>query len=282
MDNINNNEPVCYVILTTVRSGSSLLCDLLKNSGIFQCPHSHYEILYSEALKEQCPKQCKGNIHEYFSTALKLSSMQYKNKIIQGLKILSVQLQELSRSFDNSLKDFTHILPINTKFILLNRHNIHDQAISFYKAMYTGVWSGETEDQVFFNGAAIDNVFWLLKRRKKYLNNFIVQNSLYPKEIEYETFVHDFEGTIKSIFDYLELPAPQNKIIKTRFVRQYDSLSKSLSHQYSIYTKKTVIERKFKWLFYILLQVLYKLSAILRKNSRIYSKFIDFLKRKIR
>jgi len=223
-------------------------------------------------------KHTNISINNYFSLAHNMSTMKNHGYTIRSYKILATQIETLKREFDITSEEFIKQFPPETKYILLNRNNILDQAISHYKARFTGQWQGQNSKHVNFNGPAIDSSRWHLEKGKNSLLEIISICGIQPLIINYESMEKDIVNTIKSIFKYLELEYSKSISLTTKFVRQRDSVSEDIKKQYISYLKKSQFERKFRWIGYKLLIELYKTSAFFRRKSKLYSRIISYIK----
>lgn len=115
-----------YLIAMTPRSGSTLLCDLLSNTGLAGKPN---EFLNPNYIIQRLPKYSdKNSLAEVFSKSIDYTMS--KNKIF-GIKASYYQAEPFIES-----NLFDKLLP-NIKIINLFRRNILKQAISLFIAAET-------------------------------------------------------------------------------------------------------------------------------------------------
>lgn len=126
-----------YWILTTPRTGSNRLCQLLNNTGLFE----HY-------WEEYLNNEYHPDITKYFNSPLLL--LNNYNKLYCN-KVHYYQLRQfclINDNFDFIIKKFPNI-----KFIYLYRKDIIKQVVSLYIASYTKIWAirNKKDQNVFFS-----------------------------------------------------------------------------------------------------------------------------------
>lgn len=147
---IQFKERKALVILTTQRSGSTMLCDDIKNLGVLGTPNEHFfDILYQ--LKGKTGEELvdhftsNGNLYnsEFYSIKLMYNYLpefgywvSNRNKPY-GSSINEEIYREFSiRFFLEKFEDIT--------FIYLKRKNKFEQAVSHYRAIKTNIWHKRT------------------------------------------------------------------------------------------------------------------------------------------
>ena len=138
-----------YMICTSPRSGSTLLCRMLQNTGVAGVPESYFHTpSLAGWLKEY------GMPAEAFATPLKATQAVVDAALVEGTGTSSVFGLRMQRhSFDFFMRQLDLLYPSlssdserikaafgPTKFIHLTRADKLDQAISFVKATQTGLW----------------------------------------------------------------------------------------------------------------------------------------------
>lgn len=128
-----------YIICFVNRSGSSYLCEMLCRAGLgypqeYYHPYGHKERYehWSKKLPEygeKLPYTAEESAEEYFKALLDMQ------KPTAGIACTS-------GSYDQMHKEVGKILDqIKPKYIMLTRRDRLRQAISWYRAEYTGMWS---------------------------------------------------------------------------------------------------------------------------------------------
>ena len=138
-----------YIICTSPRSGSTLLCKLLAATGKSGMPDSHFHapsvskwLGYWDLSREQFSSQRKA-LKAAFDAARAIGT---GNTGIFGLRLqrhsCDYFFQQLAILHQNYANDKQRIEAAfsNTLFIHLTRENKLDQAISYIKATQSGLW----------------------------------------------------------------------------------------------------------------------------------------------
>jgi LPS sulfotransferase NodH len=138
-----------YVICTSPRSGSTLLCTLLSDTGIAGHPDSHF---HTAALRDWLADYALApddfaNEHAQLTAVFDAARARGTGDTgIFGLRLqrhsLAFLMQQLSLLYPNCTSDHQRFQAAfaNTLFIYLTRADKLDQSISFVKATQTGLW----------------------------------------------------------------------------------------------------------------------------------------------
>lgn len=226
-----------YIICTTPRSGSWLLCDGLSSTSLAGNPREWFNIFeeqrhrawwrmdhsadltYATYLDLATAESTTGNgvsgikLHYYqFAELLK------KIAAIEGLRGLS-DAQLMSRTFPNA------------KYLWLTRRDKVRQAISLHLASSSGEWwamdgattnrrEGETDDPDFEPYGVARREASLVENDSKW-RAYFQDNSIIPLVVHYEDLVADFPRTIVSVLRWLGVPnADANVVAPSRLQRQ--------------------------------------------------------------
>jgi LPS sulfotransferase NodH len=180
-----------YIICTTARSGSNLLCDYLKNTQIAGCPA---EFLNPDVIR----RGAYGKRFEYideFSTEKYLTWLtanQLSPNDVFGMKIL--------------FEDFEHFIGFpafqelfhSSKILFLRRRNKIKQALSYYFAEATGQWVASdaarmpTADVPYSFTAIQQHLARIANQEARWLVNFNSLGQEYS-ELFFEDFTHSPE-----------------------------------------------------------------------------------------
>jgi len=285
MKNRNSKEKINYLICATPRSGSSLLCNLMANTGILG--KNNTERISTDLIIsiDWNKKDLTGFFEELFeSTSTPDEVSGFK---IQGhqIKNLVKELNKTHKYRNVSANNIIRFFPKNLKYIWLSRKDKLRQAISLSKAWKTGIFSIHKDQKripstdIAFDSGSIIGAVKELKEQEVLWRNFFEKNKIKPLKLEYEKFIKDFRGTLIEILIYLEVPIPKNLIVKTNLLKQSDKLSEKWIKKFyeTPYYKK--IFSFFKYRFF---QLLYRISYKLRQSYKPYNKFIDFAKEKLK
>ena len=132
-----------YVLCTSPRSGSTMLCRLLRDTGIAGHPGSHFHDPSLPAWREAHGLPANAPLHDIFAAAV--------DKGRAGTGIFGLRLQRHSFAFfmarladlypdaPNDMARFRAAFG-HTRFIYLKRTDKVAQAISYVRAQQTGLW----------------------------------------------------------------------------------------------------------------------------------------------
>lgn len=189
-----------FIIAITPRSGSSLLCDVLKNTNLFGRPD---ELLSQEFLPEILTKIPGRNPDEYLQNALK--RLKSKNGA-SGIKASWFQF----KAFADSMKDSSSLL--NFKYIYLARHDLFSQAVSLYKATSTTVFHTNIKhsqaalnklENLDYNYKIINYWYRHIRAQETGWKQYFEDNKISPLCISYEEIADDIVAVVKHIAEFI-------------------------------------------------------------------------------
>ncbi|ABD55704.1 Stf0 sulfotransferase family protein [Jannaschia sp. CCS1] len=138
-----------YVICTSPRSGSTLLCRLLQDAGIAGCPDSHF---HAPSVDAWCgyyglSAERFDSRHALLDAIVNAAQARGKGRSdVFGLRMqrqsIGFFLQQLGLLYPSLTNDKSRIEAAfgRTLFIYLTREDKLDQAISYVKAKQSGLW----------------------------------------------------------------------------------------------------------------------------------------------
>lgn len=257
-----NNIKKSYIVCSTGRSGSTLLCRVLKSL------------------------KCCGNPEEYFHHDTKITALKLKGDLDNFLNYCDVVFQEgttdngifgmkmhwwqmydflkITRRISifqdkNDLEILNLVFP-NLQFIYIWRQDILAQAVSTSIAMQTKVWEKgknalnknkiehKEEIPIAFKPLEIYDWKQKFKDQNRRWRSFFEENGLEHYELTYETLAENFEEEINNVLDFLRID--RNLISeKIEMVMKKQSTS----------TNKNIIQ-SYKMLPELLLKVLHKIN----------------------
>ncbi|MEL6441436.1 MAG: Stf0 family sulfotransferase [Cyanobacteria bacterium J06621_8] len=229
-----------YAILTTPRSGSTYLCELLYSTKIAGHPKEHLRLAAQELAR-----YCNFN---YVTLLQHLMSYQTSSNGVFGTKIISHFLFE----FKQTKPDFQQVFKSIDKFILLVRRDKLAQAVSLELAQKTAVWHlhhsqkrvKDSDYQSKLDSIEIDHAL-LNEVEKKYnfiikqegrLKQLLANNQIDPLVVVYEDILENAEQQIKNILDFLAIARPEAEQmqIKSGIKRMPSRISQEIMQQYQL------------------------------------------------
>lgn len=213
-----------YVICTSPRSGSTLLCKMLGNTGIAGVPGSHFhEPSLSKWLSDY------GLDPDNYSTQQETLQAIFASAVERGkgeTDVFGLRLQR--HSFGFFMRQLAVLLPETTLekerlssafgttlFIHLTRENKLDQAISYVKATQTGLWHAAPDGTELERLSEPKEPSYNAQAISKTLSDFVVMDSdwktwfdtqqIEPLKITYEDLSHDPQATLARVLERLGL-----------------------------------------------------------------------------
>jgi trehalose 2-sulfotransferase len=207
-----------YIIASTMRTGSYLLCEGLEATGVAGHPREFF-----------CPERREnyaGDWHlppdvaldEFLRVAIRKGTTE--NGVL-GIKIHAHHLEPLAQECGvegEPWKVLEKLFPA-AKYIHLRRRDHRAQAISYYRAKITNEWyriadvidPDLTGRQPQFNAAKIHELEKELAAHQKLWNAFFAAQNVEVLEMEYEALATDYRGEVERALAFLGLDATKAK-----------------------------------------------------------------------
>jgi len=236
-----------YMICSTVRSGSTLLCKTLERSGGFGHPEEYFHRhrlktlnleVSADVFLDYCHKILTQNSPEHFG--LKMHWWQ-----LMDFLALARQFPQFKEKGDVEI--LNAIFP-DLKFIYLQRRHVVSQAVSAAIASQTGQWekSHAPARPLKFQPWKIYEWEQSLVAQNQQWQAFFQDNHLDYYPLTYETLVASFSEEMSNVMAYLNpdlssahnqstmpvsMPTQrQSNLTNQRFVRYYQRMPQPLSH----------------------------------------------------
>ena len=191
---VRTSERKSYVICTTARSGSNLLCDYLDQTGIFGRPAEFLnpEVVVNGAYDRRFGKGPAVSVGEYIDWLY--DNMSTGNQVF-GIKILYEDFVAY-RGFPRFQK-----LIEDSALFYLSRNSKIRQAISYYVAQNTGQWMADdrariSSDDLPYDYAAIDDNMQMLSHQH-------IEWQVFLSSIDRPVVMIEYEQLVKSPFDVI-------------------------------------------------------------------------------
>ncbi len=246
-----------YLICTSPRSGSTLLCHLLSDTGVCGDPESYFHepsVASWRAflgLPVGDEAQDRAALAEVFCAA--------RVRAANGTPLAGVRLQR--HSFDFFLQQLTHLYPGHKSdldrlraafgrvlFIYLRRDNKLDQAISLIKASQTGLWhmapdGTEIErlsppEEPQYDAGQIAQQLAALRQAERDWEAWFTQERITPLRLRYEALADDPGRVLAGILTRLGLDPGQAKDVKPALRRLSDQTSRDWAARFEAEQRK--------------------------------------------
>lgn len=189
-----------FFVAFSNRSGSTLLCELLYQSGLPIPPRA--EIFNSESILPVCTEHGIPTFTDYF---MQVVEGWHRGGSV-GFKIGPRQLFWLSRS--GLLNHFKHISIVNSL-----RTDRVAQAVSLYIARHTGQWQSNMEKQcdaaeLSYSAEQIVRALRQITDDQSLVEYYAHLHEVARIEVVYEDMLAQPDGEVRRVLDFLALPVP--------------------------------------------------------------------------
>lgn len=232
-----------YIICTTHRSGSNLLCELLIRTGVAGKPDEYFytgffpklfDRFNSDNFEEYLPAVVDANTTPNRVFGVKMMGGDYFHDFIEQFRQLpSYRDQNITSA--EMLADWFPDL----RYIWLTRRNKVRQAVSFIKATQSGVWRSDhppvsnKNKNPTYNFKVLDRQVSKLSYEEALWQDYFDESGVTPLTLVYEDFTQAPEETTRQILDFLEIPIPPNwQLTEIRQKKLADTLSARWVQQY--------------------------------------------------
>lgn len=230
-----------YFILGSQRSGTTLLCDLLAQTGLAGAPAEHF---YHGENDEFSYKQFP--VHDYPAYIRQVVADSQTDNGVYGAQLMAGvaggwdgPMQRLRQSPHYAQMPLPAILDEffpDLQYIYLTRRNKIAQAVSWWKMAqgapgHRTTDTPETELELAYNFNAIDHLIDEAMMEEAAHQAFLDAVGAVPYTIVYEDYIQDMAGTIRGILDFLQItgdyvdPTP-------RFIRTANAQSEAWMQRY--------------------------------------------------
>jgi trehalose 2-sulfotransferase len=233
-----------YVICAVQRSGSFLLCEALKNTGLAGFPEEYF--LNGEGWEdgEWARKNGVTTRSDYLRLVFETGTSPngvFGTKIMWNyFPILLERLRELPEYKGWNASQLTENLFPNLHYIWIIRCDKVRQAVSWAKAGQTNVYAwhkGESplpRQEPTFDFTFIDNLYNLILEGEAGWGTFFEACGVQPFKVVYEELVETYEETAFRILDYLNIPFPKDLVFgERRLQKQADALNELWVEKYT-------------------------------------------------
>lgn len=221
------------------RTGSNLLVDGLTATGCAGRPNQFFLEKYEQKFAEKHGVPARP-FEAYVRGLVRNAS---SSNAVFGFKLMSWYLDDfLARvrgSFGKADAADAEILRRafpQLQFVQIVRENKLRQAISKARALQTGVWKIKGESRTAaadFGLELIDECLRDIERDERTWSQFFKRNGLSSLQLHYERLCSDYDGTIRSVFDFLKIKLPHNLQIGAPVtIRQGDEVSADWERRY--------------------------------------------------
>ena len=229
-----------YLICTTPRTGSTLLCGLMASTKVAGQPESYFREPDEQmwAARWDLVRSSDGvfEYSEFVRAALaagRTDNGVFAARIMWGTldylvdRLRSAYAAPADGDFDLLNRAFGH-----TGLIFLHRDDVLAQAVSWHRAEQTDVWhqtdqmeSKQPDREPRFDFDQICKLVQAIEEHNSAWRAWFASVGIQPYTVRYEDLDADPVGIAREILDFLGLKLPSGHLIKTRHRRLADELN---------------------------------------------------------
>ena len=225
-----------YLVCATSRSGSNLLCGLLKGTGVAGRPEAYF------GEHEPCWARRWGASEpvEYVHGAIREGTGAGG---VFGAKVLWLhlpgflaKLEAVQGRWDLDERALLEGTFPGLRFVWIRREDVVAQAVSFAKAMQTDQWTAldpRRPDRVpRFDFAQIHRFVGEIEEQNAAWRRWFRANGITPHHVSYEDLVADMEAVTRRLLGSLDVAVPEDTAIAPQHERQADSVNAEWAVRY--------------------------------------------------
>jgi len=218
---------ISYIIASTQRSGTHLLCSILRSTGIAGSPEEFFMSKPGETWEERwnAPSRA-GHIARVLQDNTGANGVFGAVVMWSYFERMLQMLQEVRKYNRFSGAELLAELFNRPKYIWMRRRNRVEQAVSWAMACQTGVWAqkgGVTSQPCAtpnFDFKVIDEWCNRIAAHEASWANYFRENQIEPVVLYYEDIVASHRTAAERVLEFLALPLPHRMEIPTPAVEK--------------------------------------------------------------
>ena len=226
-----------YLVCATPRSGSTLLCEMLRATGVAGTPLEHFEVLrhsgqprqpreYFDGVEDPTvlallPPSAPGNRRDEPAAAWRARILRagstpngvWGGKLMWGhVEDLLSHVRELEGLAAADLATALRVLLGDVRLIFVTRRDKVAQAVSLWRAVQTQRWSAPADaprqpHDAVYSFAAIDHLVAQLEAQDAAWRRWLAERALrQPLELTYEEVGTDPRAAVERVLRFADLP----------------------------------------------------------------------------
>lgn len=216
-----------YLVASLPRSGSTLLCRGLWETGMAGAPLEYFAEVHMEDYLKRWGQMSIGDY------VLKLQQHRTSPNGIFGFKGHYRQLRDWFFKHGIGPED---LFP-NLRYIYIVRQDRLRQAISYVKAMQTNRWTSDWQegilDELRYDFDAISKRMNELVATDRAWKGYFLKTRTQPLHIVYESFIEKYEESVREVLRFLEVREYREVAISPpRLTKQADEVTEQWYEQY--------------------------------------------------
>jgi LPS sulfotransferase NodH len=233
-----------YMICATPRSGSTLLCGLLRDTGVAGRPESYFRRPDEQSWAErwQLERDSEGSFDHRDYVRAAVTDGSTDNGVF-GVRVMWGTLDEMVANLENvnpSLAgadlDLLTSAFGSTRFVHLWRGDTVAQAVSWARAEQTNFWHpGEGAVPVrepSFDADQIRQLVDTIDEHNAAWRRWFATFGVQPLSVRYEDLTADMADTVRRILAHIGVESPSDLDITPRHQRQADEINRDWIERY--------------------------------------------------
>src|SRR5688572_4396682 len=216
---------ISYFICATPRSGSTLLCEALRNTGLAGNPDEYFGPMHVKRWDDAWETKSKSEFLEKV-----IEQARGENGVL-GIKVMRVYWQNVIEFLREAMKlsecsehELLHQCFPDLRYVWITRRDKVRQGISWLKFLQGTAWSWEDEkpqkmEMLEFKPDVIREFILQTAAHETAWQEYFRKNKIQPYIVVYEDFVGAYESTAKKIIDYLGIPHDEEIVFAERHLR---------------------------------------------------------------
>lgn len=220
-----------YLVCSTPRSGSNLLCEALKNTKLAGRPHQYF---WADNERKWAEKYALS-LEDYAGYVRGVAEGSVTRNGVFGLKSMWNFLLDFERrlrgtgefaDFKGTLHELLGAVFPGMRYIHITRRDTLRQAVSLARAMQTQLWTSKQQDA---KEAAAEPAFdydLIARSRAEVVASdeswecFFRASGVVPFRITYEELVADYEGSTVAMLNFLGIEIPRDAKFRPRALKK--------------------------------------------------------------
>ena len=239
---------ISYVIASVQRSGTHLLCSILRSTGAAGSPEEYFLSKPGETWEKRWAAPSRDAYVQHILRQNTAANGVFGTVVMWSYFERMLQmLQEIPAYKNLNGAQLLATVLSKPKYIWMRRRNHLEQAISWEIACQTGVWAQKVEEKSSahaipkFDFKVIDEWCNRIAAHDDGWANYFRENQIEPLVLFYEDVVASHRATAERVLEFLRLPIPPGMEIPPPTVeKQASRISQEWTESYlKIKRKKT-------------------------------------------
>jgi LPS sulfotransferase NodH len=209
------NPAISYIIASVQRSGTHLLCSILRSTGIAGSPEEYFLSKPGETWEERWGTPSRIAYLQHVLSQKTAANGVFGTVVMWSYFERMLQLlQEISEYKNLNGAELLAAVFNKPKYIWMRRRNHVEQAVSWAMACQTGVWTQKAQEKSQpcatpeFDFKVIDEWCKRIAAHDEGWAKYFRENQIEPLVLFYEDVVTSHRAAAERVLEFLGLPFP--------------------------------------------------------------------------